>query len=232
MTFSEYEQIADMGMYSSADAGRFVGLNSSRVRRWLQGYSYIYESGRRHKSPLIQRPDGSKDAANYASFLDLVDLLFARRFLDYGISLQKLRKALEEASLILGTAHFARDIFFTDGKAIYLKIGKDGNNLLQLLSGGQWVIAEIILQLAKQIEFDKLTGLARRWFPDSGKGLIAIDPLVSFGRPTLIGKGIVTGNIYDFYLAENKDMNRVCEWWKLTPEEVRAAVSFEVAIAA
>lgn len=220
-----------MGMYPSADAGRLVGLTATRVRRWLKGYNYIYESNIRHKNPLLIRSD-EKAGSSCASFLDLIDLLFAKRFLDYGISLQKLRKALGEATQILGTTHFAREIFFTDGKAVFLQMGKKDENLLQLLSGGQWVIADVIKQLAKQIEFDQPTGLARRWIPNSGRGFIVVDPLISFGRPSLIRKGIAAENIYDFYLAENKDITRVCEWWKLTPQEVQAAVNFESAIAA
>jgi uncharacterized protein (DUF433 family)/DNA-binding transcriptional MerR regulator len=231
MTNPDYELIADMCMYPSSEAGRLVGIHPTRIRRWLKGYSYTYESDFRHKSPVLRRSD-EKATSSYASFLDLIDLLFVKRFLDYGVSLQKLRRALNEATEILGTNHFAREIFFTDGKAIFVKVGKQGDNLLQLLSGGQWVIASVIKQLAKQIEFDRSTGLARRWIPNSGGGLIVIDPLISFGRPTLVGKGIVTENIYDFYIAENKDIIRACKWWKLSPREVRAAVSFEGAIAA
>lgn len=231
MTDSDYKYIADAEMYSSSEAGRLAGLNATRVRRWLKGYSYHYESDLRHKTPVLLRAE-EKRSSNYASFLDLIDLLFVKRFLDHGISLQKLRKALNEATEILGTNHFAREIFFTDGKDIYLKVRKQGDNLLQLLSNGQWVIAPVIQQLAKQIEFDHPSGLARRWIPKSGGGLIVLDPFISFGRPTLVGKGIVTANIYDFYVAENKNIERVCSWWKLTPPEVQAAVNFESAIAA
>jgi uncharacterized protein (DUF433 family) len=227
----DYEQIADMAMYPSSEAGRLVGLSATRVRRWLKGYSYLYESGRRHKEPVLYRAD-VKAASTYASFLDLIDLLFAKKFLEHGISLQKLRKALDEATEILGTDHFAREAFFTDGKNIFLQVEKQGDDLLQLLTNGQWVIAHVILQLAKQIEFDRPTGLARRWIPLEGRGLIVIDPYIAFGRPTLVGKGIITANIYDFYKAENEDVERVCSWWKVSPQEVQAAVTFESAMAA
>jgi hypothetical protein len=227
---TNFKDVADMSMYQSSEVGRLVGINTTRVRRWLKGYNYYNGSDMRHIKPVLYRSD-SKASSNYASFFDLIDLLFAKQFLDNGISLQKLRKALDEATDILGTNHFARETFFSDGKNIYLEVKKHGGNLLQLLSGGQWVIASIILQLAKQIEFDHRTGFARRWIPQAGGGLIILDPLVSFGRPS-IKKGVDTASIYDLYIAEGESIARVCSWMKLTPPEVEAAVKFETAIAA
>jgi hypothetical protein len=225
-----FKDIADMGMYQSSVVGRLVGLNTTRVRRWLKGYKYYNGSDIHHISPVLRR-SAAKISSSYASFFDLIDLLFAKQFLDNGISLQRLRKALNEATDVLGTNHFARETFFSDGKNIYLKIRKYDGNLLQLLSGGQWVIAPIIKQLAKQIEFDHHTGFARRWFPQAGGGLIILDPLLSFGRPS-IRKGIDTESIYDLYIAEGESIARVCSWMKLSAQEVKAAVSFETAIAA
>jgi hypothetical protein len=49
----------DVPMYSPAMASRLVGLEPSRVRRWLQGYEYTYQ---------------------HASFVDLIDLLFVKKF--------------------------------------------------------------------------------------------------------------------------------------------------------
>jgi hypothetical protein len=230
MSNLDYKHIADMAMYQSSEAGRLIGLSTTRVRRWLKGYNYYYGSDMHHIRPVLNRPK-EKESSSYASFFDLIDLLFAKQFLDNGISLQRLRKALNEATNVLGTNHFARETFFSDGKNIYLKVRKHDGNLLQLLSGGQWVIAPIILQLAKQIEFDHRTGFARRWIPQIGGGLIILDPLISFGRPS-IRKGIDTASIYDLYIAEGESVARVCSWMKLSPTEVRAAVSFETAIAA
>jgi len=212
-------------MYPAAEVGRLVRLNSTRVRRWLKGYDYTYESKRRHQGPVIRR-EGTK-GTTYASFLDLVDLLFVKRFLDHGVSLQKVRRALDEAADILGATHFARRSFFTDGRNIFLEMEGRGEAILQLLSGGQWVIAPIIQQLAEQIDFDSPTGMARRWYPMGPDGLVVLDPLVSFGRPTIVGSGVATSNVFDFYVAENKRASAVRDWLGLADEEVEAAVEFE-----
>ena len=207
-----------------------VGLHPTRVRRWLSGYAYPYGDGVRHQRPVLQRQ--SKRRASYASFLDLVDLLFVKRFLDHGVSLQKLRLALAEASEILGTSHFARQTFFTDGSGVFLKVKEQGEAILELLTGGQWVIAPIIQQLAKEIEFDSPSGLARRWYPMGREKPVVLDPLVSFGRPSVAGHGVATANVYDLFMAEAQRLEAAQSWWELSADEVRVAVEFEQRLAA
>ena len=226
----------DIPMYSAPTVSRLIGLNVARVRRWLMGYEYMYPADldfgfrKRHKGPVISRTEVAD--SNCASFYELIDLLFVKRFLDYGISLQRVRKALKEAEGLIGGHHFAQRIFFTDGKNIYLKVKNDADALLELLSGGQWVIAPIIKQLARQIDFDQPTGLAQKWYPLGPKGLIVLDPMISFGKPTLRGRGIATANVYDLFLGENENIGRVCSWMNLESKEVEAAVNFESYLAA
>ena len=90
--FTSLNQL-DEPMYPAAEAARFVGLSAVRVRRWLKGYEYDYDSIRRKQRPVIKLK--GTIGTSYASFLDLVDLLFAKRFIEHGVSLQKLRKALD-----------------------------------------------------------------------------------------------------------------------------------------
>ena len=220
----------DEPMYPAAEAGRLVGLSSVRVRRWLQGYEYEYDSERRHQRPVIRRK--GTVGTSFASFLDLIDLLFAQRFINYGVSLQKLRKALDEAAEILHTDHFARRSFFTDGRNIYLQVMEEGNAILELLSGGQWVIPNIIKELAHQIDFDGATELARRWYPMGPDGLVVLDPMISFGRPAIVKRGIATGNVFDLFMAEERRVRPVCRWMDLSTNEVNAAVRFEEQFAA
>ncbi len=221
----------DQPIYSGAMAGRLVGLGAWCVRRWLQGYDYKYSAGdigeirTGHKGPVIQR--SKSDDSPYASFIELIDLLFVKKFLDHGLSLQKIRKALKEAEELLGGYHYAQRDFFTDGKNIYLQVKNTADSLLELLSGGQWVIAPIIKQLAHQIDFDEPSGLAQRWYPLGTEGMIVLDPRISFGKPTIVGRGITSANVYDFYIGEEKRIKRVCEWMDLNSKEVEAAVIFE-----
>lgn len=103
---------------------------------------------------------------------------------------------------------------------------------MQLLSGGQWVISEVIKGLSHQIDFDPPSGLAKRWYPLGTQGLIVLDPAVRFGRPTIIGKGIEALNVYDLFIAEKRNEEAVHSWLNLTHPEVKAAVAFEEKLAA
>ncbi len=175
---------------------------------------------------------GGERIEPFASFLELIDLLFVKQFLDHGIPLQRLRRALTEARELLGTTHFARRSFFTDGRRIYLQVKENAEALLELLSGGQWVIGPIIKQLAHQIDFERYDGFAQRWYPLGPKGLVVLDPAIAFGRPTIVRRGVPTAAVYDLFVAEEEKTRRVCRWMDLQPAEVKAAVSFERNLAA
>jgi uncharacterized protein (DUF433 family) len=226
----------DIQMYDTAIVGRLVGLSRGRVCRWLRGYNYTYsvfsssELRSGHKDALVKR---SRDEESiFASFLDLIDLLFVKKFLEYGVSLQRIRKALNEAETLIGGHHFAQRNFFTDGKNIYLQVKDNADALLELLSGGQWVIAPIIKQLAHQIEFDHPTGYAKKWYPLGPNGLIVLDPRITFGKPSIVNRGTATANIYDLYIGEDENVENVCSWMNLNTQEVDAAVKFERQLAA
>lgn len=227
----------DLPRYTATEAGRLTRLRPERVRRWLKGYSYFYadQNATRptvvHQEPVIKHSDSGD--SGYASFLDLIDLLFVRHFLLNGFSLQKIRKALVEAESIVGGHHFAQRIFFTDGREIYMRVKEHRTeNLIQLLSGGQWVISEVILEIAHQVDFDERTGFAEKWFPAGRKGRIVVDPKVSFGAPTIAGRGIRTSNVYDLFVGESGDPRAVSQWLDIQTEDVDAAVEFEQAMAA
>jgi len=227
---------ADAPAYTIAEASQLTGLSKDRTRRWLQGYDYSYLLSqstaiiRRRQAPVVRR--GRTAGTPYASFLDLIDLLFVKEFLAHGISLQRLRKALDEAQQILGKLHFAHESFFTDGRSIYLQVKNAGDAIMELLNNGQWVIAPIILELAQKIEFDKTTKLARRWYPRGSQFPVVVDPLISFGRPALLKRGVATANVYDLFLAEGQDISATSVWLGLAVSDARAAVEFEQQLAA
>lgn len=223
--------ILDEPTYSPILAARLVGLSPERVRRWLRGYEYRYEVGAGHhtrrgrQSPVVKRRGAA--GSSYASFLDLIDLLFVKRFLAHGVTLQRLRQAMAEADRFLGGHHFAQRQFWTDGRNIYMQVNEKADALLHLLRNGQWAIAPVIVQTAQQIEFDEGTGFAERWFPMGGNQDVVVDPRVAFGAPSVRGYGVETSNVYDFFVAEGKRVDRVCSWMKLPESAVRSAVSFE-----
>lgn len=219
--------------YSIAEASRLVNMKPWTARRYLRGYEYEY-SYLGHTQRNIQPPvvKDKVDKETYASFLDLIDLVFVREFLKRGFKLPTLRKALDEAREYLGTPHFGRNVFFTSGsQSIILQLPKDGS-MVALLTGGQSAMPNIIESLSDKLEFENITefGFAYKWYPNGKDNLIVIDPEVSFGRPTLVGRGVATNNIYDLFLGENSRIDSVSNWFNIPPREIEAAVQFEHSI--
>lgn len=215
--------------YYIASASRLVGISRWRVSRYLKGYDYTYDTKyevrKGHQPPLIY-PKVIR--YSYASFLDLIDLLFVKEFIAQGFPLRYIRRALDEAREFLGTPHFARSEFFSFGRNIFLKIPKDGF-IITLLTHGQYAIRPVVELLSEKIDFERITGfgLANRWYPRGREGGIVIDPRISFGRPTLIGRGIATENIFDIYQGENEQIEPVSKWFDIPVFELQAAVQFE-----
>lgn len=215
--------------YPAAEAGRLVGLHPRRVRRWHAGYRYRYGKGIHRQKPVLGAT--KQLPSSHLSFLQLIELLFIKQFLDHGLSLQRIRRALDEAKEILGTVHVAHHVFFADGADVFLRVQDEGDAILHLLSGGQWAIAPVIEDLAKQIDFsDAPNQYARRWYPPGYGGTIVVDPAVSFGSPSLVGRRVSTADIYDLFVAEDGNYRALRDWWGISKKEVDAAVHFEQAM--
>ncbi|MBN1684525.1 MAG: DUF433 domain-containing protein [Gammaproteobacteria bacterium] len=217
--------------YSLITSARLVNMKKWTVRRYLRGYEYDYDQKRIKQPPVIK---GSNIQEPYASFLDLIDLIFVRELLKRGFFLPTIRKALDEARQWLGTKHFGRSEFFTCGASeIALRLPKDGS-MITLLTGGQSIFPQVIEQFSDKLDFEDITqyGFAKRWYPRGMDGMIVIDPEIAFGRPIINGTGIPTSNIYDLYLGEEKNIQPVCNWFNISIFQVQTAVQFEHSLCA
>ena len=97
---------------------------------------------------------------------------------------------------------------------------------------GQALLADRPELCAKQVDFDKKTGFAEKWFPYGKQGRVVLDPRVCFGAPTIVRRGVRTANIYDLYHAESRNVGEVASWLSLDSPDIEAAVTFEEALAA
>ena len=224
--------VLDVPIYSVPAAGRFVGLNAARVRRWLVGYPFSWSdhqgadrSG--HSPPVVA--GHQYEGRTYASFLHLMDLLFVREFLARGLSLQRIRKLLDEIRGVTGGLHFANRRLHTHGQRVFLQLQKELS--LELGSGGQIAIPKFVEMIGKQIDFSATSNWAERWYPPGHSRIIVLDPKVSFGSPTIAGHRITTSTVHEAYVAEDRDVGAVCDWMSVAPREVRAAVKFEQSLA-
>jgi len=216
------------GVYTLTTAAKILKMNPQKIRRWINGYIYNKNMEFRSVKPLFKTEFYNDNNDVIISFHDLTELLFISEFIEYGLSIQKIRKAAAAAARLLNTSHpFAIKKMFTDGKSIFAKIAKEENDpsLLDLLRK-QYEFNEIIEPtLIKCIDFDK-NDYAQRWWPLGKKEDIVLDPARNMGQPILNKYNIKTELIYNLYKT-NHSISEISEWYELDQRAIETAISFE-----
>lgn len=222
-----------LGIYSFADAARFIGSKPSELRRWLQGYKSKRDSEFYEHPPLwtCQLADTDIDGIG---FRDLVELRFVRTFVSCGVPLNLIRRTIEELHERLGKEYpFTSTTFKTDGRRIFMELlNETGDRSLVDVVKRQNVMAKVIgPSLREGIELN-INDKATRWYPVHGSKSVVFDPERSFGQPILAESGVPTIAILDAVKAEGGDERRVARIYDIPLAAVRKAIRFETQAAA
>jgi uncharacterized protein (DUF433 family) len=124
----------------------------------------------------------------------------------HGLPHQKIRRALEELSLIRKSAHPSLDESFeTDGISLFVR---DDHAVINLSQRSQREFREFIALYLRRIDRDD-AGRVTRLYPfvvsdiESEPKSISISPTVVFGQPVLAGTGISTSVIVGRFNARD-----------------------------
>lgn len=210
-----------VGIYTAPEAGRYTGISSSTILRWLKGHS---ANGKTY-APLWTPEIAPIDEKMFLSFRDLMELRTISYFLRAGVSPHTIRKAIMEARKAIGESHpLSSKGFKTDGRTIFLEIAKDDDDpqLLDLVNR-QYAFKRIIDQSLRDVEFEDKS--PARWWISSKKNGILIDPKRSFGQPIDDASGIPIEIIASAVEYDN-DLSRVARDWEIPLATVRRAVEF------
>jgi uncharacterized protein (DUF433 family)/DNA-binding transcriptional MerR regulator len=230
---STFDSSMGVGIYSFADAARFIGAESREVRRWMLGYTH---HGRRKESSFstpLWNSQFAKSDIEGLGFKDLIELRFVHTFRDEGVSLHIIRRTLEIARERLSTPYpFTCKKFRTDGKRIFMEVLEEtGDESLVDVLKQQNVIQRVIgPSLREGVELD-LQGEATRWFPLHHSKDIVFDPTRKFGQPILTDYDFPTAAIADAVTAEAGNQKRVAKIYDIPLAAVRKAVEFEASVA-
>lgn len=218
-------------LYDTSELARLLHLDNDKVRRWVKGYRYRSDGTFVEMDPVVHAPQSEEGA----SFLNLIELRFFKRFLEMGISPRKLRSLYKRASELLGVTNpFIRNDYYSFGNELFVKMlsaaGED--SLMSLDQMGQMGIPEIIEQFGREISFSKETGIALRWHPLEQAHHVVLDPRLSFGIPIIDRANVKTEVVYDLYKAEKQNLSAVCEWFGITEQQALDAIAFEESLLA
>jgi uncharacterized protein (DUF433 family) len=222
-----------VGIYSFADAARFIGAESRDLRRWMRGYTVVRGEEKHGYAPLWRSQLAETDIDGIG-FRDLVELRFIRTFVSVGVPLLLIRHTIDELRGRLGRDYpFTSTAFKTDGRRIFMEmLDESGDSALVDVVKRQNVMAKIIgPSLRDGVELN-VDDEATHWYPMARSKAVVLDPERRFGQPILAESGIPTVAIAEAVKAEGGDVNRVARLYEISVAAVRKAVAFETQVAA
>ena len=227
-----------IGIYSLTEAARLIQFDRRTINRWLFGYDHAHQTEvglkQSHSDPLWHPQYASLHLKEkIVGFRDLLELRIVREFVNHGVPLIVIRKCMARAKEIFDLEYpLTTKRFTTDGKTIYAQVIAEAreDDLLDLRTN-QFAFKDIIKpSLYAGIEYEG--DFARRWYPDSKKRDIVIDPNVQFGKPIIEAVAVPTTALYASYLAEKRNKQVVARSYDVHVKHVEAAVRFEERLAA
>jgi hypothetical protein len=211
-----------IGLYTPAEAGRLIDVSPAKLVRWLRGHA---SRGKRY-DPLWEPEVDLDDEKTYLSFRDLLEARVAARFIDRGLSPQKVRRAIQLASEVVGERPLSTTWLKTDGRSVFLKaIKEDGGEpeLLDLFKR-QYAFNAVVEQSLRDIEFDG--PMPRIWWPRGRAQGVLIDPLRSFGQPIERETWIPAAALTNAATAEGSP-EAAARAWGVPVQAVRRAMLFQ-----
>lgn len=165
------------------------------------------------------------------SFMNLVEahVLGGMRRLE-NVPFNKVRTGLSFLERRAPSSHPLADwLFETDGVNLFVR---ELGGLVNISENGQIEMEEVVSRYLRRIDRNINAGVMR-FYPflkkepshDEPKRVM-IDPLVSFGRPVLVGTGVPTDVIAErFYAGDTFD--DLAKDYDITPKQVEEAVQYE-----
>jgi len=225
----------DLPSYNIMEAAHYLKIPLATLRAWVQGRYYPVGNQGQKKffEPVIVRPDKNLPLL---SFINLIEahILDAIRY-KHNIRLPTVRRAINYLKRESNSKHPLADYWFqTDGVSLFIETY---GNIINVSKEGQIEMEEVIRAYLHRVERDP-EGAAIRLYPFLSKRhpeeseeeprLVVIDPLVSFGRPVLVGTGIPTSIIAERFTAGDS-IDELADDYGRKEADIQEAIRYEFA---
>ena len=208
-------------MYTFGEAGRLAQVSPHTVKNWLFGYT----SRGREVSPLFPSDNGAM-----VSFLQMIEIMVAARFRrsasGRSVSFETVRAAHKNALAEWGTEYpFAHMRLEALGGHIvhFLKQGDSATSHQAMDTPEQWTLPGLLHQTIDELEYDH--DLVARWFPIGKAVPIVVDPRLSTGLPTILGRGVTVQAIRKRFTAGLR-IEFIAKDYQLDPDLVQTALQY------
>ncbi len=201
----------EVPLYTMAEAARILEVPPSTLSTWAKGYVRCFRdrptvSG----GPVITWLEPDSSGAPSIPFVGLAEAFVVAAVRRSGVSMQRVRPALDELKRQIGIDHaLASRRLYTDGAELlfdYAVRSADAETApllreLVVVRHGQRVFTEAVRQYLVNIEYgpDQYASLIR--LPSYVHAEVVADPLRSFGHPILERGGARVADILDRFWA-------------------------------
>lgn len=212
------QDFVNRGIYSYSEASKLLRFSAARIRGLVNGYKYPDKE----RIPVLNKQTIMYDNREYLSFYDLIEIKFIKYFLSKGVSRKEIIESYKKAQKELKKDHPFATRFTTDGQYILA----DNRKILLAVRSEQFEFREILEQnIYEGIEFEN--DIPKSWKPFLDLQNIILDPLYKYGQPIVKEYNILTKTLFDTYVAENKNIKTVSEWFDIPTHLIQEAVDFE-----
>jgi len=194
-------------LYTVAQAARLVGMPPSTLATWSRGY-HRHFPGRRDvvQPPVVTALQPHRPGAATIPFAGLVEATVVQAFRRTQLPLQRIRRALDVLTANRAFEHpLASRRLYTDGAEVlfdYASESEDGQlRLLTVVSSGQRVFHEVILDFLKRIHYDDGSWPVELIVPSTRKELLRVRPEVASGDPIFMRGGAPLSSVISRYRA-------------------------------
>lgn len=219
--------LREIPLYTLAEVAHHLHVPRATLRTWVEGRDYVAAGEVRHSPRVLARPDPDDDRLSFHNLIEAHVLRALRT--RHGVPMNLVRRALAYAEAEHGIERLLiRDELEAAPGEMFLR---EYGRLLSLTHSGQLAI-ELVLKGFLQRVVRDAQGLPLRLFPFVAAGVfddrrvIAIDPRLAYGRPSLASRGISTA-----ILAERRDAGETIEElaasYGLDQADVEEAILYE-----
>ena len=226
--------------YTVADASRYLHVPKATLRSWFLGRTYPKRGGvaefGRLLTPAAAAANVKEAQAGYTNnkipFLNLVEAHVLRALrTEHDVSLAGIREALETAEKRLGVERvLLSDQLLTSAGELFIE---HYGELLSLSRSGQFAMKKMLQAYLRRVVWDD-KHIPIRLFPflrdteNAGPSPIVIDPRKSFGRPTIIGSGVMTHVLTD-RIDAGETIEELARDYDIPAAHIESAILFEKA---
>jgi uncharacterized protein (DUF433 family) len=218
----------DLPRYTYPEAARATGVPASTIAAWVRGQEYTLKEGRGWFRPVITRPTEGR-----LSFTNLIEVFVLRGLRTmHAVKLAHVRRAIDiaEKEFRIDKLLVSDQLRFDAGHLFLEQYGQ----LLQLTPAQQFAMREVLEKNLKRIDW--ISGQPRDFFPreritETGRKLLLVSPLISFGRPVITRLGVTTRAIADRYDA-GEPKESIIDDYGLEQAELTEALAYEADAAA